>query len=189
MTATGPDRPLPTLLIYVRKALRWSRYCRHRLALRGKLRTGRGVSFGAGAVLLPPEFIHLGNNVSIGRGFHLESNLTVGDDVLISSQVAMVGNDHKFDDRDTTIFWNGRSRSSTVILEGDNLVGFGSLIVGTVRIGKGCIIGARAVVTTDLPGDSVCVGIPAKVIRSRYSEWRPRETESGDSTRMSSQCE
>ncbi len=36
-----------------------------------------------------------------------------------------------------------------------------------VTIGKGCVVGAGAVVTRDLPDYSVAVGVPAKIISSR----------------------
>ena len=48
------------------------------------------------------------------------------------------------------------------------------VVVGKVRIGKHCVIGANSVVTKDIPDYSVAAGIPAKVIK-RYdfekSEW------------------
>lgn len=54
---------------------------------------------------------------------------------------------------------------------GDNVtVGVGAVIVGPVRIGSDCIIGANSVVTTDIPEFSVAAGVPAKVIRERWSE-------------------
>jgi len=47
-------------------------------------------------------------------------------------------------------------------------------IIGSVRIGKHCVIGANSVVTKDIPDFSVAVGAPAKVIK-RYDferkEW------------------
>jgi serine acetyltransferase len=39
-----------------------------------------------------------------------------------------------------------------------------------VRIGTGAVIGARAVVTKDVPDYGVAVGVPAKVIRLRFSQ-------------------
>lgn len=42
----------------------------------------------------------------------------------------------------------------------------GAVIVGKVRVGRDCIVGANAVVTHDIPDYSTAVGIPARVIRS-----------------------
>ena len=50
---------------------------------------------------------------------------------------------------------------------GDNChIGMDSMIMPGVTIGKNCIIGARAVVTHDIPDNSVAVGVPARVIES-----------------------
>ena len=48
---------------------------------------------------------------------------------------------------------------------GDNVVlCTGSKVIGDVCIGSNCVIGANAVVTKDIPEDSVAVGIPAAII-------------------------
>jgi acetyltransferase-like isoleucine patch superfamily enzyme len=101
---------------------------------------------------------------------HIETALDVGDDVLISSYVGFVGNDHPFDDPTKTVFSQGRAAQAAIRLEGDNLIGFGAVIVGNVTIGRGAIIGARSVVTQDVPPNAVSYGTPAKVRRQRYGE-------------------
>lgn len=54
---------------------------------------------------------------------------------------------------------------------GDNVyLGTGAKIVGPVRIANNVVIGANAVVTSDLPDDCVAVGVPAKVIKIRGRE-------------------
>lgn len=90
--------------------------------------------------------------------------------MLISSGVSFVGNDHRFDIPGKSIIWGGRLPASTIIVEGDNLIGFGVTIVGDVRIGKGAIVGAGAVVTRDLPPGMICVGVPAKPIKPRWPQ-------------------
>lgn len=53
---------------------------------------------------------------------------------------------------------------------GDNSgVGINCEVYGPVNIGDGCVIGAGAVVTKDIPPYSVAGGVPAKVIKSRKS--------------------
>ncbi|MGE0544875.1 MAG: DapH/DapD/GlmU-related protein [Dehalococcoidia bacterium] len=135
-----------------------------------KLQVGENVFFGANTVLLPPDFARFSKNVAVGRGFHLEANVAVGPDVLFSSHVAIIGNDHSFDDPSSSIYWQGRNEPSIVYIEGDNLIGFRTTIIGNVRIGKGCIVGACSVVTTDLPPNTVCVGAPARPVRPRFRE-------------------
>jgi len=48
---------------------------------------------------------------------------------------------------------------------GDNThIGMNTIIMPNVTIGKNCIIGCGAVVTKDIPDNSVAVGVPARVI-------------------------
>jgi acetyltransferase-like isoleucine patch superfamily enzyme len=109
----------------------------------------------------------IGRDVYIGRDFFCEADLIVGDSVLISSRVAVVGDDHPFDDGSLLITEQQRATSSLVRVEGDNLIGHGSIIIGSVTIGRGAIVGAGSLVSRDLPPDTICVGRPAKPIRRR----------------------
>ena len=45
-------------------------------------------------------------------------------------------------------------------------IGFGAKVLGPIRVGRGAVIGANAVVIHDVPAGAVVVGIPAKVIRT-----------------------
>lgn len=163
-----PDRPVSGPASLLRQFIRSVRLIRWRLRLGKRLELGRNVTIGPAAVLVPPRRLAIRDNVGIARGFHVEVDLEIGPDVLISSQVAVVGKDHRFDDPTRTVYWAGRLPASPVVLEGDNLIGFGTIIVGPCRIGRGCIVGAGSVVTGDLPPDSICVGVPARAIRPRY---------------------
>ncbi len=163
-----PDKIISGPLKPIRAVLRGLRMLRHKLSLRGKLSLGENVFFGKRCYLAPPQFLRVGNNVAIGMGTFVETNLEIGDDVLISSLVSFVGNDHRFDDPSQTVYWAGRLPPSTVVLEGDNLIGHKTTIVGNVRIGRGCIVGAGAVVTKDLPPNTICAGVPARPLRERF---------------------
>lgn len=56
-----------------------------------------------------------------------------------------------------------------IVIGNDVWIGFEAVILAGVKIGDGAIIGTRAVVTKDVPPYSIVGGIPAKVIRKRYS--------------------
>lgn len=56
-----------------------------------------------------------------------------------------------------------------IVIDNDVWIGFEAVILAGVKIGDGAIIGTRAVVTKDVPPYSIVGGIPAKVIRKRYS--------------------
>jgi acetyltransferase-like isoleucine patch superfamily enzyme len=136
--------------------------------MRSRLEHGEFVSLARGADIRSPHFAKLGHHVSIGKNFTCEVDLRVGDFVLISSNVSIIGRDHPFDDPSVTVYEAARLDTSVVEVGSDVLIGFGSILVGTVRIGDGCIVGAGSVVTRDLPPFTVCAGVPAKPIKPRY---------------------
>lgn len=56
-----------------------------------------------------------------------------------------------------------------VIIGNDCWIGYGVYIIGGVKIGDGAIVLAGAVVTKDIPPYAIVGGIPARVMRYRYS--------------------
>lgn len=56
-----------------------------------------------------------------------------------------------------------------VVIGHDVWIGCNSLIRGGVKIGNGSVIGAGAVVTRDVPPYSIVAGVPAKVIKYRFT--------------------
>ena len=57
-----------------------------------------------------------------------------------------------------------------IVVGNDVWIGFEAVIMAGVTIGDGAIIGSRAVVTKDVEPYSIVGGIPAKLIRKRFSE-------------------
>lgn len=55
-----------------------------------------------------------------------------------------------------------------VIIGNDVWIGEDVFITSGVKIGDGCCIGARSVVTKNLPPYTICVGTPCKSIKNRY---------------------
>lgn len=56
------------------------------------------------------------------------------------------------------------------ILGNDVLIGSHALVLGGVSIGNGAVVAAGAVVTKDVPPYAVVGGVPAKVIKYRFSQ-------------------
>ena len=73
---------------------------------------------------------------------------------------------HNFKDLSTPMKFQGHSGGNIVICN-DVWIGANATIVPDVCIGKGSIVGAGAVVTKNIPEYSICVGVPAKVIKKR----------------------
>lgn len=169
----SPFRDYPWPLNDVRRVSRNIRLTKARLRaqLRGPSQfiCGQGVTIGKGADIRAPHLFELGNHVSLGKNFTCEVDFRVGDHVLISSNVSIIGNHHPFDDPSVTVYEAPRNNDSIVEVGSDVFIGFGTIIIGSVKIDNGCVIGAGSVVVKDMPASTVCAGIPAKPIRSRYS--------------------
>lgn len=52
----------------------------------------------------------------------------------------------------------------------DVWIGAGATVLGGVRLGTGCIVATRAVVTKDVPPYAVVAGTPAKIVKMRFNE-------------------
>lgn len=100
----------------------------------------------------------------IGAGL---SRVSIGDDVRVGSGVKISCAAHNFDDVTKTIREQGLRRGVDIIIENDVWIGMNASICPGVRIGQGSVIGAGAVVVSDIPPMAVAVGVPAKVIKYR----------------------
>lgn len=65
---------------------------------------------------------------------------------------------------------NLNSSKEDIVIEDDVWIGYGALIFPGVTIGQGAVVGAKAVVTKDIPPYAIAIGIPAKPIKYRFPE-------------------
>jgi acetyltransferase-like isoleucine patch superfamily enzyme len=169
MSSNSPFRNRGFVGNLLREVVRWARAKRIRLAQGSRVRFGTSFSIGKSADIRPPSFFYCGNCVGIGKNFTCESNAEIGDNVLISSNVSFISNDHAFDDRTSDIFHQGRLAPSSIIIEGDSLIGFGSILIAPCRIEKGAIVGAGSLVKGKIKADMIYAGVPARPIKPRFS--------------------
>jgi len=97
---------------------------------------------------------------------HHGSAIRIGRNVLFTRQAAAITGGHKFDDPDTPIARQGIAVGD-ITIEDDCWIGYRSVVLYGVRIGRGSVVASGAVVTKDLPPMSVAGGVPARVLRTR----------------------
>lgn len=65
---------------------------------------------------------------------------------------------------------NKERTKGDVYIGNDVWIGEDVFIMSGIKIGDGCCIGAKSVVTKDLPPYSICVGSPCKPVKKRYNQ-------------------
>lgn len=116
----------------------------------------------------------VGGAVRIGKGseigercrISIVNSLDIGEKVLLSPNVYITDCDHEYRNVDVSVIDQGIVQKGQKVSIGEgSYIGINTVIVGIVKIGKHCVIGANSVVTKDVPDYCVAVGSPAKVIR------------------------
>jgi len=100
-----------------------------------------------------PASTQLGKGVRLnysGLGTVIHARAVIGNNVEVGPGVVI----------------GGRSKLYEVpVIEDDVQIGVGAKVLGPIRVGRGAVIGANAVVLHDVPAGAVVVGIPARVLR------------------------
>ena len=135
----------------------------------GSIRIGRNCRIMDYALLMSyGGDIEIGDDCSINPFCVLygHGGLKIGNGVRMAAHTVVIPANHSFTDVNTPI-WRQPETRSGIIIEDDVWIGAGCKILDGVRIGRGCVIGAGAVVTSNLPEFSIAVGMPARVVRNR----------------------
>jgi acetyltransferase-like isoleucine patch superfamily enzyme len=135
----------------------------------GRMEVGAGALFEPGVWITAPAPAR----VRIGAGTFLNLGVMVaalelveiGDHCMFANGCFVTDADHRFDDPDRPITWQGfQSKGPTRI--GDNVwCGANVVITSGVTVGERCVIGANSVVRSDVPAYSIAVGAPARVVK------------------------
>ncbi len=118
--------------------------------------------------------IYIGNakNISIGKHCHINENVfiqgaTIGNFVMIAPNVSILSGTHGYDHTDIPMIMQEAKHNLCPVIEDDVWIGRNAVIMPNIRIGRGSIIGAGAVVTKDVEPFSIMGGVPAKLIKKR----------------------
>lgn len=128
-----------------------------------RFQIGQGSYIFAGARFDAPDGFKLGDDSTINDHCRLDNRgvITIGDHVSISSQVCILTADH---DPQSPVF-AGRERE--VRIEDHAFVGTRAMILPGVKIGRGAVVAAGAVVTKDVAPLAIVAGSPAREIGRR----------------------
>ena len=120
-------------------------------------------------VLLRWTGVRIGRDVYIADGLIIVEELdgtdliTLGDRVSLAPRVTLVTSSHP---NNSHIAATAPVSRGPITVEADAWIGAGAVILPNVRIGRGAIVGANSVVTSDVPALTVVAGLPARSVRS-----------------------
>ena len=127
-----------------------------------------GVEVDETFILRPPFYADFGRNIRVGRNVFINhgctfmdrGGITLEDDVLIAPKVNLITLNH---------LMNPAERRSTVCapitVKRNAWLGLGATVMPGVTIGENAVVAAAALVTRDVPPNTVVAGIPAKGVR------------------------
>lgn len=117
----------------------------------------------------------IGNNCNFGEYTHITTinRIEIGNGVLTGRFVVITDNTHGREDySDIDLRPEEREVTSKgpTIIEDNVWLGDKAAILPGVRIGKGAVIAANAVVTKDIPAFTIAAGVPARVIKEIHTQ-------------------
>lgn len=119
--------------------------------------------------LFPPVYTDFGKNIKIGKDvfvnsgccFQDQGGVTLGDGCLVGHNVVFATLDH-----DKCPSKRGVMTAAPIVVGKDVWIGAHATILKGVTIGDGAIVAAGAVVTRDVPPNTIAAGVPARVVKT-----------------------
>ena len=136
---------------------------------------GAGVSVPGSIHLGSPGSVRMGDNVHLSLRFHIKGagKVTIGSHVRIGDDVLILTENHKYDANECLPY--GKERIFKDVTIGDCVwICDRVLIMPGANIGEGAVLGAGAVVASDIPPLAIVTGSPARVLLKRDADfyWR-----------------
>ena len=122
------------------------------------------------------------SNISIGSNVYIgpfavflctESRIFIGNKVLFGPNVTMIAGDHRFTDVGRYIFDvtdKNPEDDKDIVIEDDVWIATNTTILKGVKIGRGAIVAAGSLVVKDVAPYTVVGGVPAKILKYRFTE-------------------
>ena len=109
----------------------------------------------------------LGDYSGIGINARINGTCTIGEKVMMGTDVVVITRNHAFDRTDIPMMDQGFEEERPVVIGNDVWIGDRVMILPGVHVGEGAILAAGAVVTKDVPAYASVGGVPARVIKMR----------------------
>ncbi|MEZ5399833.1 MAG: acetyltransferase [Bryobacteraceae bacterium] len=104
----------------------------------------------------------LGSGVAVMPGAVVNAGTRIGDGAIVNTNASV---DHDCEIGAFAHVCPGSALAGTVRIGEDALLGTGCRIIPGVSVGPGSQVGAGSVVTRDIPGHTVAIGVPARAIK------------------------
>ena len=120
-----------------------------------------------------PLYINYGKHIKIGKNVFINfdctflglGGITIEDNVLIAPNVKLLSEGHPVSPGDRHSLMVGHIR-----IKKNAWIGAGATILKGITIGENSIVAAGAVVSQDVPDNTIVGGIPAKIIKEIETE-------------------
>ena len=125
--------------------------------------------------ILHDSMIELGDNVKLGVGttlYAVYKKIIFGNNIMLGPHVTMVSGDHNIYKVGVPMINNHEKEpqdDEEIHIEDEVWIGANVTILKGVTIGRGSVIAAGAVVVKTIPPYSIAGGLPAKVLKRRFS--------------------
>ena len=119
--------------------------------------------------LFPPIYSDFGKNITVGKGVFINSGccfqdqggIVLGDHVLVGHQVVFATLNHDLDPAH-----RAGMQPAPIVVKDNVWIGAHATILAGVTIGENAVVAAGAVVTRDVPANTIVGGVPARVLKT-----------------------
>lgn len=119
--------------------------------------------------IFPPFHVNFGRFITLGKNIFINhacsfldlGGITIEDDVLLGPRVNLVTENHPLEPTDRRALV-----AKPIVIKRNAWIGAGATILPGVTIGENAVIAAGAVVSKDVPANTVVGGVPAKIIKT-----------------------
>ncbi|RYZ54775.1 MAG: sugar O-acetyltransferase [Sphingobacteriales bacterium] len=132
------------------------------------LRKITGSEIDATTMIFPPFQINYGKNTRMGKNVFINfdctfldlGGITIEDNVMLAPKVSLLTEGHPVPVNDRQTLTAGK-----IHIKKNAWIGAGAVILPGVTIGENAVVAAGAVVSKEVPADTVVGGVPAKIIK------------------------